>query len=256
MSAEKQLMGAFKLNLYESRVYLSLLRGEMSPKEIAKASNVPLPRTYDILSSLESKGFVERRSKGGFSAIAPRAALDGRIAQFERGFRKEQEEREKSLAKLIKMLEPPFKMSTPPKEDEVAVLHGINAIANKFNEILSASNDVLFIVRRAAEAKEFFVNQLESLELSSKRIRILVSKDVRIGKEERLLIGKLGLRLKQVDDIILFDVMAAGESTIMIGVPDPFSEEPFHSLAVMINSRSFNKSIRKAVEPIFGREDR
>lgn len=250
MSTEKQLMDAFKLNLYESRVYLSLLRGPMDPKEISRASKVPLPRTYDILSSLESKGFVERKSNN-YSAISPRAALEGRKAQFELAFRKEQEERERALGDLLRVLEPAFKTATQAK-DEVTILHGINAIASKFKEIISESNDILFAVRRAVEAKEFFVQHLEGLERDSKKIRILVSKDTRLGREERSLIERLGLQVKEVEGIF-FDVMAAGDDIVMIGVPDPFSEEPFHSLAVVIKSKAFNRSIRESIEPVWRR---
>ena len=242
-------MDAFKLNLYEARVYLSLLRGPMETKEIANVSKVPLPRTYDTLSSLESKGFVERKSDS-FSAISPRDALDGRKTQFELAFRKEQEEREGVLGNLLRVLEPAFK-TAPQSKDEVTLLHGINAIASKFRGFLTESNDILLVVKHAVEAKEFFLQSLESIERHSKKIRVLVSKDAPLGKQERLLIERLGLQVREAEGIF-FDLMVAGDDTVMIGVPDPFSKEPFHSLAVVIMSKSFNRSLRESIQPFWG----
>ena len=49
----------FNLNIYETKVWLALLtKGSASAGEISSASEVPRSRTYDILESLEKKGFI------------------------------------------------------------------------------------------------------------------------------------------------------------------------------------------------------
>src|SRR3990170_8547014 len=49
----------FDLNLYETKVWLALLsKGVASAGEIATISRVPRSRTYDVLESLEKKGFA------------------------------------------------------------------------------------------------------------------------------------------------------------------------------------------------------
>ena len=49
----------FDLNLYEARVWTALLsRGTSTAGELSNISDVPRSRTYDILESLEKKGFI------------------------------------------------------------------------------------------------------------------------------------------------------------------------------------------------------
>jgi len=54
-----RLRKIFDLNLYEVKVWAALLsRGTSSAGELSNISDVPRSRTYDILESLEKKGFI------------------------------------------------------------------------------------------------------------------------------------------------------------------------------------------------------
>jgi len=54
-----RLRKIFDLNLYEVKVWTALLsRGTSTAGELSNISNVPRSRTYDILESLEKKGFI------------------------------------------------------------------------------------------------------------------------------------------------------------------------------------------------------
>jgi sugar-specific transcriptional regulator TrmB len=54
-----RLRKIFDLNLYEVKVWTALLsRGVSTAGELSSISNVPRSRTYDILESLDKKGFV------------------------------------------------------------------------------------------------------------------------------------------------------------------------------------------------------
>src|SRR3989339_1654532 len=55
----KKLRSAFDLNIYEVKIWTALLsRGVASAGELSDISNVPRSRSYDVLESLEKKGFV------------------------------------------------------------------------------------------------------------------------------------------------------------------------------------------------------
>jgi sugar-specific transcriptional regulator TrmB len=57
MENEAKLLG---LNSYEFRAYQALIRlGKATAPKISKLSSVPSSRVYDILSSLESKGYIK-----------------------------------------------------------------------------------------------------------------------------------------------------------------------------------------------------
>src|SRR4030042_739831 len=49
----------FGLNSYESKIWAALLsRGTATAGELSDISNVPRSRSYDVLESLEKKGFI------------------------------------------------------------------------------------------------------------------------------------------------------------------------------------------------------
>lgn len=55
----KKLRSAFDLNIYEVKVWTALLsKGIATAGELSDISNVPRSRSYDVLESLEKKGFV------------------------------------------------------------------------------------------------------------------------------------------------------------------------------------------------------
>ena len=55
----KKLRSAFDLNIYEVKIWTALLsRGVATAGELSDMSNVPRSRSYDVLESLEKKGFV------------------------------------------------------------------------------------------------------------------------------------------------------------------------------------------------------
>ncbi|MDP3918603.1 MAG: helix-turn-helix domain-containing protein [Nanoarchaeota archaeon] len=54
-----KLRQLFVLNLYEVRIWTALLsRGVSTAGELSEIANVPRSRTYDVLESLEKKGFI------------------------------------------------------------------------------------------------------------------------------------------------------------------------------------------------------
>ena len=63
MALQKEFLGKlrshFRLNIYEVKIWLALLsKGVSSASELSELSGVPRSRCYDILDSLEKKGFI------------------------------------------------------------------------------------------------------------------------------------------------------------------------------------------------------
>ncbi len=55
----KKLRGTFDLNIYEAKMWAALLsRGTAAAGELSDISDVPRSRSYDVLESLEKKGFI------------------------------------------------------------------------------------------------------------------------------------------------------------------------------------------------------
>ncbi len=74
-----RLRKIFDLNLYEVKVWTALLsRGTSTAGELSNISDVPRSRTYDILESLEKKGFIIMKlgKPIKFIALKPEEVVD------------------------------------------------------------------------------------------------------------------------------------------------------------------------------------
>ena len=69
----------FDLNIYETKVWLALLgKGIASAGEVAELSGVPRSRTYDVLESLEKRGFAIMKlgKPVKYIAVEPKTVLE------------------------------------------------------------------------------------------------------------------------------------------------------------------------------------
>ena len=248
---ESSLKDNFKLSSYEARAYLSLLRlGEQNPKQISASAEVPMPRIYDTLESLMAKGFAIK-SEQGYSPIPPKQALRGRSSQFESEFELEQRQRKHVEEALVAQLEPAPKIAK--ESGEIAILRGLNSIANKFSELLEDSNDIILIAKRAIEAKEVFIPLLVEYAASkkgAKKIRIIAPSDAKITRNEAEEARKAHAEIRRSDHV-MFDMMITEKNDVIIGVPDPLSEEINHAVAIWVKNASFARSTRDSVEEIW-----
>ena len=123
----------------------------MVPKEIGVEANIPLPRTYDTLRSLEEKGFViSTPSKEGSSrlyrAVDPEVALTKRIKEFEEDYKSIISKKKNSFSFLIKKLGEAFKTSSEVRLEEVFLIRRLeNIIEKAWNMIKRAKNEVILV---------------------------------------------------------------------------------------------------------------
>jgi len=78
LAAERQLRN-LGLNSYEVKIWAALLsRGTSTAGELSNISNVPRSRSYDILESLEKKGFVRTKKNKPiiYIAVSPKEVVE------------------------------------------------------------------------------------------------------------------------------------------------------------------------------------
>ncbi len=74
-----KIRGLFSLNLYEARIWTALLsRGVSTAGELSDIGNVPRSRAYDVLESLEKKGFIIMKlgKPIKYLAVEPKGVVD------------------------------------------------------------------------------------------------------------------------------------------------------------------------------------
>jgi sugar-specific transcriptional regulator TrmB len=89
----------FSLNLYEVKIWTALLsRGVSTAGELSDIANVPRSRSYDVLESLEKKGFVIMKlgKPIKYIAVSPNEVVE----RVKKNMRKEAEEKIKRLDEL------------------------------------------------------------------------------------------------------------------------------------------------------------
>jgi sugar-specific transcriptional regulator TrmB len=155
MLVKQELIGKikdyFELNIYETKVWLALLgKGAASAGEIATISGVPRSRTYDVLESLEKKGFciIKLGKPVKYLGVKPKVILE----KLKNNVRVEAEDKVKSLGGLkdteeFKQLEELYNVGINPvkREDLSASIKGRNSITSHLREIIeSATEEVIF----------------------------------------------------------------------------------------------------------------
>ncbi len=158
----------FELNIYETKVWLALLgKGSASAGEIATISNVPRSRTYDVLESLEKKGFaiVKLGKPVKYLGVKPKIILD----KLKNNVKSLADEKINILGKLretveFKQLENLYNVGINPvkREDLSASIKGRSLITSHLREIIEASTKELIVCASAEEinAKESVYNEI------------------------------------------------------------------------------------------------
>jgi sugar-specific transcriptional regulator TrmB len=188
----------FDLNIYETKVWLALLgKGSASAGEIATLSGVPRSRTYDVLESLEKKGFaIVRLGKPvKYLGVKPKTILE----KLKNNVRNNAEQKIQTLSKVTRtnefhQLEELYNVGINPvkRNDLSASIRGKPTISGHLKEIIDSATEEVIICMNAEEMKlkeKLFMNTLNSLKKRNIKIKLAL-----FGNEE--LIKKLSKTLK------------------------------------------------------------
>jgi sugar-specific transcriptional regulator TrmB len=239
----------FDLNVYETKVWLALLgKGVASAGEISTMSGVPRSRTYDVLESLEKKGFaIEKLGKPvKYLGVKPHMILE----KLKNNVRKDADERIKELLKIkstneYEELESLYREGVSPiKREEVsASLKGKSNISNHLREILSNAEKEVVICTNAKEFAsklKLFSQTFNNLKKSNIKIKVALSGDVNLIKQ---LSDKLGIKIKKAEIDAKFFIVDRREILFYL------SNEPgTDDIAIWLNSEFFSEAFASLFE--------
>lgn len=240
-----RLRKIFDLNLYEVKVWTALLsRGTSTAGELSNISDVPRSRTYDILESLDKKGFVVMKlgKPIKFVALNPEEVIE----RVKRNLMKHAQERTKRLETLknddvldelnglftqgIKFVEP---------TDLSGSLRGRQNLYNHIDMMVRGAEKSITIVTTKEGLNRKMEALMPSLEKCKKRgvkIRIAApidSSNVKVAKD-----------LKKVAEVKNLDKMRArfvivDSNQIMFMLLDDEKFHPNYDTGVWINTEFF-----------------
>jgi len=239
----------FDLNIYETKVWLALLgKGTASAGEIATISGVPRSRTYDVLESLEKKGFaiVKLGKPVKYLGVKPKAILE----KLKNNVRKEAEERITNLSTIqttneFEKLEDLYNVGINPvkREDLSAALKGKSNITNYLKEIIEEANKEVIICTSAEEIKlklGLFSQTIEILKKSNVKIKMALSgEDFLINQ----IANKLKLKISKAKIDAKFFIVDRKEILFYLS-----KEKGKEDLAIWLNSEFFSQAFASLFE--------
>lgn len=256
----KKLKGAFELNEYEVKIWVSLIsRGSATAGELSDLSNVPRSRTYDVLESLEKKGFiimkVGRPIK--YIAVSPNDIV-GRV-------KKDIEER------TLETLENLEKVKETDSFKEIMLLHkqgilgidpseisgafkGRSAVFAHLSDLMNnAKSDVIIagtdedLVRKSKHFKNNF-SKMKQKEVKIKFYAPLDSEEAKKAAEEI----KAYVNVKKMDMKSRFAVIDGEDVVFMID--DDKNIDQSSEVGIWVRTGFFAKSLKQMIDAFAGRE--
>src|SRR5919106_4888033 len=144
----RKAMESLGLTGYEIKVYLSLLEiGSMTASDISKRSGVPYSKIYEVLNSLEDKGWLESSSSRPqkFFPKSPLTAIEAMRMRIENGIKDNE-------TLIMSELMPIYKKSGLRERPEIWVVMGVYNIAAKISEIIqTCQHELLIALPQVAE---------------------------------------------------------------------------------------------------------
>ena len=239
----------FDLNIYETKVWLALLgMGVASAGQVADVSRVPRSRTYDVLESLEKKGFaiIKLGKPVKYLGIKPRVILE----KLKNNVKKGAEEKIISLSNIketeeFAKLEELYKEGGVPvkKEDVSAALKGKSNISNYIKDILQNARKEVIICTNAEEMNsklKLFQQTFSILDKEGIKIKIALSGDDVLIKKIK---DNLKMKIKKINIEAKFFIVDRKE--ILFYLSKDSNEE---DQAIWINSGFFAQAFADLFE--------
>ncbi|MEK6888988.1 MAG: helix-turn-helix domain-containing protein [Nanoarchaeota archaeon] len=249
-----RLRKIFDLNLYEAKVWTALLsRGTSTAGELSNISDVPRSRTYDILESLEKKGFIVMKigKPIKFVALKPgevveRVKKNLLVEAQEKSKRLERLRNDDVLGELNTLFTNGIKFVEP--SDLSGSLRGRQNMYNHLDMMIRSAEKSVTLVTTAEGLSRKLEILLPSLEKAKKRgVRVRIAAPLSAGNV------KIAKEFSKVAEVKSADKINArfcivDENQVMFMVLDDKTVHPNYDVAVWLSTDFFAKALEGMFE--------
>jgi len=249
-----RLRKIFDLNLYEVKVWTALLsRGTSTAGELSSISDVPRSRTYDILESLEKKGFIVMKlgKPIKFIALKPEEVVE-RVKKNlvvdakEKSKRLEQLKGDEVLDELSGLFTEGVKFVEP--SDLSGALKGRQNIYNHMDMLIREAESTITLVTTADGLNRKMEVLMPSLEKAKKRgVKVRIAAPINSTNSK---IAKEFAKVAEVKDIegLKARFMIIDSEQIMFMLLNDESVHPNYDVGVWINTEFFAQALEQLFE--------
>jgi len=249
-----RLRKIFDLNLYEVKVWTALLsRGTSTAGELSSISDVPRSRTYDILESLEKKGFIVMKlgKPIKFVALKPEEVIERVkknlvVEAKEKSKRLEQLKGDDVLGELSSLFTDGIKFIEP--SDLSGALKGRQNIYNHLDMLIREAQNTITLVTTAEGLNRKLEALLPSLEKAKKRgVKIRIAAPI---TESNKKVAKEFTKVAEVKaiDTLKARFMIIDSEQLMFMLLNDDTIHPSYDVGVWINTEFFASALEQLFE--------
>ncbi|MDO8467345.1 MAG: helix-turn-helix domain-containing protein [Nanoarchaeota archaeon] len=249
-----RLRKIFDLNLYEVKVWAALLsRGTSTAGELSNISDVPRSRTYDILESLEKKGFIIMKlgKPIKFVALKPEEVVE----RVKKNLMRDAQDRTKRLDNLKEdeVLEELHNLFTQgvkfvEPSDLSGSLRGRQNLYNHLDMMVRDAEKTITIVTTAEGINRKFEALMPSLEKCKKRgVRVRIAAPIDKNNINVARDLKKVAEVKSMDNMKARFVVIDGNQ-LMFMLLDDEKFHPNYDIGVWINTEFFASALEQMFE--------
>lgn len=249
-----RLRKIFDLNLYEVKVWIALLsRRQSTAGELSSISDVPRSRTYDILESLEKKGFIVMKvgKPIKFVALKPEEVIE-RVKKNlvyeakEKSQRLEALKKEDVLDHLNSLFEEGVKYVEPT--DLSGSIKGRQNLYNHLDMMIRGAEETITFVTTSDGLTRKVEVLMPSLEKAKKRgVKIRIAAPI---TEQNKKVAKDLQSVAEVKDCGKFRArfMIVDSKELMFMVLDDERVHPTYDVGIWLNTEFFAKALEDLFE--------
>lgn len=160
----RKVLRELGLTQYETRAYLALLhKGDLTASQISEHAEVPYSKIYEVLSSLEKKGWIkiERGRPSKYYPRSPSEALEAAKLRLEEMMSSWEQT-------MLSELQPLYEKREIREKPDIWILRGQFSILAKLKELLDkARKEVMiaapFLPKTLEETMLFMLKHLQSV---------------------------------------------------------------------------------------------
>lgn len=249
-----RLRKIFDLNLYEVKVWTALLsRGTSTAGELSNISDVPRSRTYDILESLEKKGFIVMKlgKPIKFVALKPEEVVE-RVKKNLVVFAQEKTKRLESLKndEVLEELNTLFTKGVKFVEptDLSGALKGRQNLYNHLDMMIRDAEKTITIVTTEEGLNRKLEALMPSLEKCKKRgVKIRIAAPITSNNQKIAKDLKKVAEVKNLQNIkARFTIIDSNQLMFMLLDDEKF--HPNYDIGVWINTEFFANALEQMFE--------
>jgi len=246
----------FGLNSYEAKIWIALLsRGVSSAGELSEISNVPRSRAYDVLESLEKKGFIMMKlgKPIKYMAIHPDEVLNVIKKRIKEESIKQEAEMEKlrtsSILEDLTVLHTNGIETVEPTQ-LVGLLRNRDNVYDQYEAAIKNAEKTVYIMTSADGLRRKMTHMRKAFKKSAEKgvsIKILAP----LGKDTE----RLAKEFKDVAEIKHTDMTARfiliDNNKMIFMLTDDKDVHPSYDMGVWINTSYFASALSELFESMW-----